>query len=253
MLKESGAETKVSLGTLGNVFNLDLLESKSFSDVSFSFLSAGRGQLLALLELSPPIKSLGLYANSGDMELCSAIAKYIRKASLLENLRLTFSCNVPDNMDSTCRAWTKIFESLASNTSVKKLRVDLEHGMLGPNPVHERGVELLADAINTSRSIRRVSFISDVTVINKDSFRRLCFGITENYILVSIDTSKFPRVDRRAFQDSFAVWDAVRRNASFLTLAADFTDCRTLDRYVDSYLLPSHSIRHITSQYCNFS
>ncbi|XP_049524198.1 uncharacterized protein LOC125945875 [Dermacentor silvarum] len=133
-------------------------------------------------------------------------------------------------MDSTFRACTEIFDSLASSTSIKKLRVDFEHGMGGLNPVHDRGVELLADAINASRSIRRVTFNCLVTVINEDFFQRLCFGIAENYILVSIDTAKYLRVDKRVFQASFAVWDAVRRNASFVTLAADFTDGRTLHR-----------------------
>ncbi|KAH7949335.1 hypothetical protein HPB49_007807 [Dermacentor silvarum] len=230
-LKESGAETKVSLGTLENVFNLDLLESNSFSDVNFSCRNGDRGQLLALLQLFPAMKSLGLHVNAGDAELCSAVAKYIRKEdSLLENLRLTFSFNVPDIMDCTFRAWTEIFESLASSTSIKKLRVDLEHCMLGRNPVYKRGVERLADVINTSRSIRMVSFIADVTMIIKDFFGRLCFGIAENYILVSIDTAKYLQIDKKAFQDFFAVLDAVRRNASFVTLAADFTDSRTLDR-----------------------
>ncbi|KAH7949336.1 hypothetical protein HPB49_007808 [Dermacentor silvarum] len=227
-LKQSGAETKVSLGTLENVFDLELLESKSFSDVDFSRHYPARGQLLALLLISPPLKSLGLYVKSGDAELGSAIAKYIRKASLLESLRLRFSCNDPDIMDTTCEAWTEIFESLASSTSIKKLRVEFVHGMCTRNHLHERGVELLADVINTSRAIRRVSFISDVMMINKGFFWCLCFGIVKNYILVSINTCTY--VHKGVVRDFFAIWDTVRRNASFVTLAADFTDGRTLDR-----------------------
>ncbi|XP_049524204.1 uncharacterized protein LOC125945883 [Dermacentor silvarum] len=227
-LKESGAETKVSLGTLENVFDLELLESKSFSDVNFSCPDGSQGQQLALLQLSLPMKSLGLYVNSSDAELCSAIAKYIRKVSLLETLRLRCSFNDPDFMDTTRRAWREIFESLAASTSLKKLRLDFVHGMWVRNPVYEREVELLADVINASQSIRRVSFNSHVTMINRGFFRRLCFGIAENYILVSIDT--WPYLDKRVTQESFAVWDTVRRNASFVTLAADFTDGRTLDR-----------------------
>ncbi|KAL3207810.1 hypothetical protein MRX96_052632 [Rhipicephalus microplus] len=90
VLKESGAEEKVSLGTYFVRHDVDLMYSKAFSDVDMFCFGDRLGQFICLMEPFTHITSIRFIIRIGNLPLASSVASYIQATTSLQKLRLTF-------------------------------------------------------------------------------------------------------------------------------------------------------------------
>ncbi|KAL3207804.1 hypothetical protein MRX96_052626 [Rhipicephalus microplus] len=89
VLKESGAEEKVSLGTYFVRQDVDLMYSKAFSDVDMFCFGDRLGQFVCRLQQFTHITSIRFTIRIGNLPLASSLASYIRSTTSLQKLRLT--------------------------------------------------------------------------------------------------------------------------------------------------------------------
>ncbi|XP_075533740.1 uncharacterized protein LOC142566745 isoform X1 [Dermacentor variabilis] len=232
VLKESGAEEKVSFGTYFVDSNLDLIYCKAFSDVDLSCSRNIVGELSCALQEFMHITSVQMYIRLGDVALVWAVAACVEAATFLRKLRLIMWSHYDDPIEDINASWTKIVESLSRNTSIKELDVYVlttsSNSGNGHVPDQHR-VERLAQVIKSSRTIRRVSLGAGEPGMVTALLRRLSEEIADNYNLVQVDL--YELLDTEAARNYYNVCGTVRRNCGLVTRAAQFARGRTLDRH----------------------
>ncbi|KAH7946971.1 hypothetical protein HPB52_006451 [Rhipicephalus sanguineus] len=235
VLKESGAEEKVSLGTYFVRHNVDLVYSKAFSDIDMFCFGDQLVRLVRLLQPFNHITSIRFSVRMGDPLLASSIAAYIQGTTSLQKLLLTLYCDDGDTEENTNTSWTELVGALSSNTSVKELGVYVdinyddsdEQGAINA-VLYQEQVERLAQAMRCSRTIRRVNFGAEHSAEVATFLRCFSEGIADNYVLVGINLCG--KLGTQATRDCFKVRDTVRRNCGFLAQATHFIRRHRLDR-----------------------
>ncbi|KAH7947386.1 hypothetical protein HPB52_011243 [Rhipicephalus sanguineus] len=194
VLKESGAEEKVSLGTYFVRHNVDLVYSKAFSDIDMSCFGNQLVRLVRLLQPFNHITSIRFSVRMEDPLLASSIAAYVQSTTSLQKLLLTLYCDDGDTEENTNTSWTVLVGALSSNTSVKELGVYVdinydesdEQGVINA-VLYQDQVERLAQAMRSSPTIRRVNFGAEHSAEVATFLRCFSEGIAGNYVLVGIN------------------------------------------------------------------
>ncbi|KAH6927746.1 hypothetical protein HPB50_007717 [Hyalomma asiaticum] len=227
VLRESGTEEKVSLGPYYVRDNVDLLYSKAFSGVDMFCFCNSSAPLVHRLQQFAHITSVRFSVAMGDTPLVSSIAAYVQGATSLRKLLLTLFTDDGDMEESVDASWTEIVGALTLNTSVRELgvHVDFEDeengGECADMPaLQESQIQRLAEAIRSSRIIRRVTFRAEQTTQIATFLRWFSEGVSDNYTLVSVVLRG--TLDRDAARDYFKIRDTVRRNWGLVARAAHF-------------------------------
>ncbi|XP_070379555.1 uncharacterized protein [Dermacentor albipictus] len=213
---ETGVEGKVFFENMsaGNYYrgNCEILQCRAFSDVIASSLDAAGHETLRTIAQTLPTLShittaiLNIDASYYDGALASALGHYIGSTTALRVLKLkVYAYQVAQRADNL--HWTPIFEGLLKNGSIKVL--DLQ-----PLCVGNADAEMLADAVKSSRSIRRFSFraAGSATLF----LRQFSVDIEKNYVLLDF---MIPVCMEETW---FRVQEVTRRNQSLVALASYF-------------------------------
>ncbi|KAH7943760.1 hypothetical protein HPB52_011333 [Rhipicephalus sanguineus] len=144
MLRETGAQDKVSLGHCYVGEERGIVECKAFSRLLARRGQYAKEELCGILKLLPSLRhvkflSLDIAATDLDAGLCSAIAECITVATALEELHLTLRSDEAD-IDAAEHPLKAILASLARNKSFKHLSVLTCH-------LQSELIEHLADVI----------------------------------------------------------------------------------------------------------
>lgn len=226
MLKETGAEDKVSLGQFNVGEERGIVECKAISGLHAFKGQYAKAELCSILKILPSLHHvkflcLEIAVTDVDTALCSFIGEYITATHALEKLDLMLrSDQIEDNAGDPFL--TTFIESLPRNKSIKHLKVCVSHMQL------ER-IKLLADVILLSKSIRTVSFNVERSCNGGMFFRRLSVGIVDNYQLLGV-ASGYSSAGDKAFEDWYGVLEVTRRNSDLLTRAAAFVNGDRQDR-----------------------
>ncbi|XP_050030266.1 uncharacterized protein [Dermacentor andersoni] len=228
-LRRSGVEEHVSFDTTLYILDKhEMLECKGFSKFHSFPYQDNHG------EVSQTFRRLSTFAHvisahlevwipDVDEALSSDIAHYIASTTTLKELHLTIWIRhlFPE---AAKIGWAVILESLRRNTSVNELRV-VARSTNGPE------IQLLADALNASRSIRRAHVRIGEPEVAAVFIRRLHAGIecNRNLLRMTVDGCVLSR--SRVDTVWFAVCDATRRNSDLVTQAAQFVSGTLVDRY----------------------
>ncbi|KAL1486306.1 hypothetical protein MTO96_031441 [Rhipicephalus appendiculatus] len=223
-LKQSGAEEKVSLGTLYLGNNVNLLQCKAFSRVDLYGVRSHHVNLVALSQLPNcrHLKYIHLRIQNDHTRLSSALAEYLRSTTALKTLHLEVEGVLQAQEDET-PWWNTILESLSRNTSLRLLIV----GMLGMS---------VQDAKNLADSVKRNASISGLIFSNMPNahatvfFRRLSEFIEENYTLTMVGRSCGLEADAVSYW--LAVQETTWRNFGLVARAARIKQASHFDRYV---------------------
>ncbi|KAH7984250.1 hypothetical protein HPB52_018599 [Rhipicephalus sanguineus] len=209
-LEDSGVHDKVSCGVYFAEDNIDLLKCKMFSGLFLVRDVHEDVKTAALLQLPDcsHVTSLVLEIPRGNLAVSSALAEYVQSTSVLRKLEV--STGFADDFDFSDEWWRVIVESLARNNSLKEL-------VFYVDSMSDRDVESIADAVNASRNIRKLTF-GDSTVTSLRAFGRLDQG--------------WPEASKKVL----AIYEATRRNMGLLAVAAAFTKTTELDRYSSAAL-----------------
>ncbi|KAL1477298.1 hypothetical protein MTO96_035845 [Rhipicephalus appendiculatus] len=235
VLKDSGAEQKVSLGTYFVRHNVDLLYSKAFTDVDISCFGNRLGQFVRLLQPFTHITSIRFNVGMGNLPLASSLASYIQATTSLQKLLLTLYCDEGDTEENTNMSWTEIVGALCLNTSVKELGVyvDIDYDDSGEESttiaaLYQDPIKRLAEAIRYSRTIRRINFGAEHSVEVATFLHCFAERVTDNYTLFGINLCG--TLGTESTHDYFKVRDTVRRNCGLVANAAQFIRGLTLGR-----------------------
>nr|XP_054925651.1 uncharacterized protein LOC129384338 [Dermacentor andersoni] len=227
MLKETGAEEKVSLGWFSVGEERGILECKAISQLYAYKGQYAKAELCGILKLLPSLHhvkflSLNIAVRDLDAGLYSAICEYITATSALEKLDLMLrSDGIEDNAGDPLM--TALLESLSCNKSIKHLAIFVSH-------MQREQIELLADVILLSKSIRTVCYNAEISH-NMDIFlRRLSIGIADNYQLLGVNSGSLSETQMQAFDDCYIVLEVTRRNSNLLTRAAAYVSGLRQDR-----------------------
>ncbi|XP_075534639.1 uncharacterized protein LOC142568673 isoform X1 [Dermacentor variabilis] len=240
VLKESGAETKASVGT--DIFFFsggNIIESAALTSVSLFCFDDQLKQLLCQLRTSNHITSVCIGVGTGDVSLSSAVAEYINVAPSLRKLRLELLTESGDLADDTNRSWKILVESLSKNVTLRELEVyvkfcpsfdeyeEPDHGIREIKDIpHE--LEKLAQVIKSGQRIRRVHFRA-VHASHMTAFlSELGKDISTEFTLVTVTLAGSLAIESMA--DCFLVWETTRRNSGLVTRAAEFVSGHRLDR-----------------------
>ncbi|KAH7968467.1 hypothetical protein HPB52_008545 [Rhipicephalus sanguineus] len=229
-LEDSGVHDKVSCGVYFAEDNIDLLKCKMFSGLFLVGDVHEDVKTAALLQLPDcgHVTSLVLEIPRGNLAVSSALAEYVQSTAVLRKLEV--SMGFADDFDFSDEWWRVIVESLARNNSLKEL-------VFYVDSMSDRDVESIADAVNASRNIRKLTF-GDSTVTSLRAFvSRLSLGITDNHTLLDIVLEG--RLDQgwpEASKKVLAIYEVTRRNMGLMAVAAAFTKTTELDRYTSAAL-----------------
>ncbi|XP_065304297.1 NLR family CARD domain-containing protein 3-like [Dermacentor albipictus] len=227
---ETGVEGKVFLENMsaGDYYrgNCEILQCRAFSDIIASSLDAAGHETLQTIAQTLPTLShittaiLNIDASYYDGALASALGNYIGSTTALRVLKLkVYAYQVAQQADNL--QWTPIFEGLSKNGSIKVL--DLQ-----PLYVGNADAEMLADAVKSSRSIRRFCFraAGNTTVF----LRQFSVDIDKNYVLLDF---MIPVCMEETW---FRVQEVTRRNQSLVALASYFRPGFNCDKRVAAAL-----------------
>lgn len=235
-LLRTDAEEKVSFKAS---FMVDhpkkIFDCKAFSEAIVHSMDCNSTAVCEFLERLPSlghIKSLQLELDDirGDKEFSWAFTTFLKESRTLEALRIGAA------WDGSLNGLEDIIaKGVAISTSLREvwIRVDQvkSHFTSFAKP--------LAEAINSSKNISRVTFNVDSNPYAERAFlQRLSLGIRNNYALLSISLGS---VDKTAEVYWFRVWDVMRRNRGLVTAAADFVRGVRRDRHCASAL---EQVRH---------
>ncbi|KAK8768142.1 hypothetical protein V5799_005077 [Amblyomma americanum] len=228
-LGESGAQAKTALDTgcyfLGS--EPDLPHYGAFSRVC-----AFRGQyttreLFQTLEHATSLDHithlfLQIKVVDFDKSLSSAISKYVKVTSTLQELRLSTNWSpLPNNHPN--RSWNIIVSSFFENKSIKQLSVSATY-------MDDEDVERLADAVKLSKVIRGADYLNEEPKKSRLFFRHLSADIADNYRILRVNFFTPTERDSLAFRDWYAVWEVARRNSDLIRRAAAFVSSARSDR-----------------------
>ncbi|XP_075751740.1 uncharacterized protein LOC142817811 [Rhipicephalus microplus] len=235
VLKESGAEEKVLLGTYFVRHDVDLMYSKAFSDVDMFCFGDRLGQFVCLLQPFTHITSIRFTIRIGNLPLASSVASYIQATTSLQKLRLTLYGDESDTEENTDTSWAEIAGALSLNRSINELGVyvDIDYGDSDEESnviavLYREQIKRLAEAIRCSTTIRRIYFGAGHSVAVATFLSSFSERVTDNYILVGINICG--TLSTESAQDCFKVRDTVRRNSGLLGRAAQFIQGLALGR-----------------------
>ncbi|XP_077512675.1 uncharacterized protein LOC144123801 [Amblyomma americanum] len=252
-LGESGAQAKTALDTgcyfLGS--EPDLPHYGAFSRVC-----AFRGQyttreLFQTLEHATSLDHithlfLQIKVVDFDKSLSSAISKYVKVTSTLQELRLSTNWSpLPNNHPN--RSWNIIVSSFFENKSIKQLSVSATY-------MDDEDVERLADAVKLSKVIRGADYLNEEPKKSRLFFRHLSADIADNYRILRVNFFTPTERDSLAFRDWYAVWEVARRNSDLIRRAAAFVSSARSDRCCASALerVASHpALREEVAKLCS--
>ncbi|KAH7949832.1 hypothetical protein HPB49_015657 [Dermacentor silvarum] len=232
-LRESGAEEKVvfrpQLGVSCYRYAFHFLRYHCFRDVIASQADGGSdapplGRLLHQLCSLNHVTSLTVKIDPGTHRenLSFALTDYVGTTTTLKILRL-ISASVDHPTNEADLAWTAVIESFSRNSSLAELCVSA-------TSMSKDDSEHLADVVKHSKNIRRFS-VSVQKGWHVTAFvSRLSEGISGNYSLLRVE---FPGYMN---EDSFAVWETVRRNSRLVANASKFLAGANLDKPIAAAL-----------------
>ncbi|KAL3249022.1 hypothetical protein MRX96_056221 [Rhipicephalus microplus] len=227
VLKESGAEEKVSLGTYFVRHDVDLMYSKAFSDVDMFCFGDRLGQFVCLLQPFTHITSIRFTIRIGNLALASSVASYIEATTSLQKLRLILYGDESDTEENTDRSWTEIAGALSLNRSINELGVyvDIDYGDSDEESnviavLYREQIKRLVEAIRYSSTIRRINFGAGHSVAVATFLSSFSERVTDNYILVGFNICG--TLSTESAHDCFKVQDTVRRNCGLVGRAAQF-------------------------------
>ncbi|KAH7942652.1 hypothetical protein HPB51_028665 [Rhipicephalus microplus] len=227
VLKESGSEEKVSLGTYFVRHDVDLMYSKAFSDVDMFCFDDRLGQLVCLLKPFTHITSIRFIIGIGNLPLASSVASYIQATTSLQKLRLTLYGDESDTEENTDTSWAEIAGALSLNRSINEVGVyvDIDYGDSDEESnvvavLFQEQIKRLAEAIRYSSTVRRINFGAGHSVAVATFLSSFSERVTDNYILVGFNICG--TLSTESAQDCFKVQDTVRRNCGLVGRAAQF-------------------------------
>lgn len=222
-LKESGQQDKVSLRTCQVLNYFEQLECGLTLEEPTRKYILTNITLFASMPSADHVTSLSLEVTRGNLAVSSALASYIRAASVLQFLSLSVDWE-HEYISAPNEWWTVILEGLSRNETIKTLK------FVGCSLMDDHELGSLADVVRVSRSIRGVAIFSDSSAFT----RRLADGIQDNRTLRSAILCDESFAE--ATECWFAVRDTARRNSDLLTRAALFMKDFRFDRYHASAL-----------------
>lgn len=228
-LRRSGVEEHVSFDTTLYILDKhEMLECKGFSKFHSFPYQDNHGEVSRIFRRLSTFAHvisahLEIWIPDVDEALSSDIAHYIASTATLKELHLTIWLRhlFPE---AAKIGWAVILESLRRNTSVNELRV-VARFMNGPE------IQLLADALNSNRSIRRAHVRIGEPEVAAVFIRRLHAGIERNHNLLSLTVDGCVLSRSRVETVWFEVCDATRRNSDLVARAAQFVSGTLVDRY----------------------
>ncbi|KAH6935169.1 hypothetical protein HPB50_004305 [Hyalomma asiaticum] len=224
-LEDGGVRDKVSCGVYFVEDNVDLLKCKMFSGLFFvaDVRDDVKWDAMRQLQGCGHVTSVVLEIPRGNLAVSSALADYVQSTSALRKLEVSTGFSEESDFSE---AWWRVFvQSLSKNNSIKELVVYVDS-------MSDLDVESLADAVNTSRNIRKLTFGDGSSTSLRAFVNRLSDNINDNRTLLSVVLEG--RLDE-GWQDATnkvaAVYEATRRNSGLLAAAASFSKATELDRY----------------------
>lgn len=235
-LRESGAAQKKTVLDPGCYFlgsKPGLPECGAFSRVCGFRDQYTKLQLFQVLERATSLDHIAhlflqIVVADFDKSLASAIAKYVKATSALQELHLSTTWS-PLTNNAPYRSWNTIVSSLFENKSIKQLSVSATY-------MNDEDVERLADAVKLSSVIRGADFINETPEKSRVFFHRLSANIAENYNILRVNFFTPTERDSPAFRDWYAVWEVARRNSDLIRRAAAFVSGARSDRCCASAL-----------------
>ncbi|KAH7949774.1 hypothetical protein HPB49_015221 [Dermacentor silvarum] len=205
--------------------NCEILRCRAFSDIrATSFDLTGRQTLptfMQTLSTLSHVTTVRLEINAAhyDEALASALGHYIGSTTTLRVLELkTYSFG----REANNLHWTPVFEALSKNGSIH----DLD---LCPVYVGNEDVKLLADAVKSSRSIRRFCFRTTVATATV-FLQYFSVNIDSNYVLLDFMIPV-------CMEDTwFRVREVARRNHNLVALASHVRPGLNCDKRVAAAL-----------------
>ncbi|XP_075724194.1 uncharacterized protein LOC142766876 [Rhipicephalus microplus] len=213
----------VSFGHYMHGMGVDLLRYSAFSSIGLCGEENVQVDALQRLPALDRFTSLTVDVSEAGERLFSALAKYVRETTVLQELKLVVTSRLaPDNTASyTC--WTLLFESMSANTSVSDLDI-LTNGKFQYN-------YLLTRTIGHSEYISRVQFLENTGLGDATFFVwTLSESISHNYGLLKVDLNG-ANVESEVKRCLFAIRKRTQRNRDILERAAAFIKIAPLDRH----------------------
>ncbi|XP_075737602.1 uncharacterized protein LOC142777166 [Rhipicephalus microplus] len=213
----------VSFGHYMHGMGVNLLRYSAFSSIGLCGEENVQVDALQRLPALDHFTSLTVDVSEAGERLFSALAKYVRETTVLQELKLILtSCLAPDNTASyTC--WTLLFESMSANTSISDLDI-LTNGKFQYNG-H------LTRTIGHSEYISRVRFLENTGLGDATFFVWLLSeSISHNYGLLKVDLNG-ANVDSEVKRCFFTIRKTTQRNRDILERAAAFIKIAPLDRH----------------------
>ncbi|KAL1468536.1 hypothetical protein MTO96_041430 [Rhipicephalus appendiculatus] len=223
-LEDSGVSSQVSCGDYLIEDKIDLLKCKLFSGIRFVRDVREDVKAAALRQLlqCDHVTSLHLQIPRGNLTVCTALAEYVHSTSVLRKLEARMLNSA--EQDYSDEWWNVIVRSLSKNKSIKEL-------VFHARDMSDWEVKSLADAINASRNIRKLTY-GDTAMRSLRSFvNRLSAKIVQNNTLLSVVFKVWSDEEwLLKSMKAFAIYEATRRNSDLLSAAAGFLKPTELDR-----------------------
>ncbi|KAL1443491.1 hypothetical protein MTO96_007403 [Rhipicephalus appendiculatus] len=209
--------TKDTIAVLPECKELSRISVENFSPTEVEPLHT----TLCVLPTCDHVKSLSLIIHADLLKgnEGSLVANYITNTTALTELRLKIY-QIPDDFDNFGCDWYAIdrpektlLQALSLNTSIRRLSLE---GLC----ITEAESQMLVDTLQSSRTLCHLSFYPDCEcfVSGLPLIHKLSANVSSNYMLLGVHTMWY----KQRCSDTFTVADAVRRNNSLVTRAADF-------------------------------
>ncbi|KAH8037610.1 hypothetical protein HPB51_015044 [Rhipicephalus microplus] len=215
ILRQNGAEDKVSFQLYNVHESIDLLQYRTFSGVYACVFQNYGTHFQRLLKALPSLHHvttvhLDMWMSCIDETLSYSVVECIEAATSIRELRLISSLHD----QSTTDHWAAVIDSLSRNEGLRELRLQARV----EDPRH---ASIVARVVNGSRHINKVHFNVGGTLETAALVRCLSEGIGESYNLVSVSVNGMLEAEE-AIKDWFVVRETTRRNCSLVICATRF-------------------------------
>ncbi|XP_037523608.2 uncharacterized protein LOC119400648 [Rhipicephalus sanguineus] len=200
-----------------------------FSAFSGMNIHGGTSAQVNALQRLPSLNhftSLSIGLQEPDQRLFYSAANYFRATAVLRRLSL-FVGDAAEDAPSSC--WTLLIESISANTSIADLWI------YSSDTFSYTGH--LARTVTLSRCITRVSYSGKREGWKPNGFvLPMSYAIGDNYNLLKVKLSCYPRMDAEARRCWFTIRETTRRNSGLVERAAAFNQATQLDWYTATAL-----------------
>ncbi|KAH6939960.1 hypothetical protein HPB50_022990 [Hyalomma asiaticum] len=224
VLRESGAEEKVSFGSCYLLDNVDWITSKAFSDFNVYSYGQQLTWLAQLLTSCAHVTSMRFNISMDDLSSVSPVSACIQAATSLQKLDLALYNGHRGTQDK--QPWSQLAETLRQKTSLREITVDVFRDV-APAQCRDQ-IRRLSGALSSHESLRRVHFRAAHSIELAAFLRNFAERVTDNYILLGVTLNG--RLETEAVPDYIVIRDVARRNCGLVRRATNFTKGLRVDR-----------------------